>query len=200
MPGLRGLSGAVFGALLTAVGLAPPASAVLLPPPDGYYTFNMAGVPEAKWEMQSLCTQPNGTREQSDYTNIDIQTLGCKVLVTSSTQHLVTREERLVNFSGWAVLTNGMWTLEIRQNDQLVCPDGSLESEDDTYAFTSPDPNGPPNLTGTHTDLHPAVCGLQPGMQKNPFSLTYIGPLQHPVIDRFPLQCDFLAGRPSICS
>jgi hypothetical protein len=200
MPGLRGLSGAVFGALLTAVGLAPPASAVLLPPPDGYYTFNMEGVPESKWEMQTLCTQPNGTREQSDYTNIDIQNLGCKVLVTSTTQRLVTREEQLANYSGWALLKNGMWTFTILQNGALTCPDGSSESEEDIYAFTPPDPNGPPNLTGTHTDIHPAVCGLQPGMQKKPFSLTYIGPLKVPPLERFPMECGFLAGRPSICS
>jgi hypothetical protein len=199
MPGVRGLGAVVFGALLTSVGLAPPASA-LLPPLDGYYTFDMAGVPQAKWAVQSLCSQVSGTRQQSDYTDQDMQTQGCRVLVTSTTQRLVTREEQLVNFAGWAVLSNNLWTFQIKQHDELICPDGSTQPEMDTYAFTSPDPNGPPNLTGTHTDIHPAVCGLPPSMNKTPFTLTYTGPLNPPVVDRYPMQCDFLAGRPSICS
>jgi hypothetical protein len=199
MTGVRGIGVAVFGALLTSIGLAPPASA-LLPPLDGYYTFNMEGVPQARWAMQSLCSQASGTRAQPDYTDQDIQTQGCKVLVTSTTPRVISQEEHLVNFAGWALLTDDIWTFQIVQHDELVCPDGSTQPETDTYGFTSPDPNGPPNLTGTHTDIHPAVCGLPAAMNKKPFTLTYTGPLDHPVVDRFPMHCDFLAGRPSICA
>ncbi len=199
MTGVRRFGVAVFGALLASIGLAPPASA-LLPPADGYYTFDMEGVPQARWAMQSLCSQASGTREQSDYTDQTIQTQGCRVLVTATTPRVVTQEEHLSNFAGWAVLTNGMWTFQILQHDAVVCPDGSTQPQTDTYSFTSPDPNGPPNLTGVHTDIHPAVCGLPAAMHKTPFTLTFRGPLEDPVINRFPMQCDFLVGRPSICA
>ena len=45
------------------IALAAPAGAIL-PPVDGYYTFNQPGVPSANWELQSICIQPNGTRAQ----------------------------------------------------------------------------------------------------------------------------------------
>ena len=196
---LRGLGAILFGVLVTAVGLAAPASAIL-PPVDGYYTFNQDGLPQARWTMQSICIQPNGTRAQPDYTDETIQTLGCDVIVGSDTPSLLTREEHLVNFAGRAKLTSDLWTFQITQDEGLACPDGSFAPTTDTYAFTAPDPNGPPNLTGTHTSIHGAVCGLQPGMTKTPFTLTFTDVLNPAVISRYPALCNYLVGRPSICA
>lgn len=196
---LRGLGAILFGVLVTAVGLAAPASAIL-PPVDGYYTFQQDGLPQARWTMQSICIQPNGTRAQPDYTDETIQTLGCDVIVGSDTPRLLTREEHLVNFAGRAKLTSDLWTFQITQDEGLACPDGSFAPTTDTYAFTAPDPNGPPNLTGTHTSIHGAVCGLQPGMTKTPFTLTFTDVLNPAVISRYPALCNYLVGRPSICA
>ena len=196
---LRGLGAILFGVLVTAVGLAAPASAIL-PPVDGYYTFQQDGLPRARWTMQSICIQPNGTRAQPDYTDETIKTLGCDVIVGSDTPSLLTREEHLVNFAGRAKLTSDLWTFQITQDEGLACPDGSFAPTTDTYAFTAPDPNGPPNLTGTHTSIHGAVCGLQPGMTKTPFTLTFTDVLNPAVISRYPALCNYLVGRPSICA
>ena len=76
----------------------------------------------------------------------------------------------------------------------------AIDSDTETVAFTAPDPNGPPNLTGTRTSLHAAECGLQAGMTKTPFTLTFNDVLDPSVIARFPAICNYLAGRPSICS
>lgn len=37
-------------------------------------------------------------------------------------------------------------------------------------------------------------------MTKDPFTLTFAGPLDPPVVERFPMECKYLVGRPSICS
>lgn len=176
-----------------ALGWAAPASATV-PPADGRYTFSQPGVPTATWSMQSICSQPNGTRAQSDYTDQTIQTLGCAVLMTSQTPDGLTREERAVNFGGTARLTDGLWSVTAQTAEGVACPDGSTAPSTDTYAFSET------TLTGTHTSVHDAVCGLAPAMTKQPFTLTFAGPLDPPVVDRFPMNCDYLAGRPSICA
>ncbi len=196
---MRRLGVILLAMLLTAIGLAAPAAAIL-PPVDGYYTFNQAGLMAAKWEMQSICIQPNGTRAQADYTDQTIQTLGCDVLIGSTTPSALTREERLVNFAVRAKLTGGLWTFQVDRAQGLACPDGSFAPTNDTYAFTAPDPNGNPNLTGTHTSIHGAVCGLQPAMTKTPFTLTFTDVLDPGVVHRFPAICNYLVGRPSICA
>lgn len=48
--------------------------------------------------------------------------------------------------------------------------------------------------------LHGDVCGMPAAMVKAPFTLTFNAPLEPPVVDRFPDNCNYLAGRPSICS
>jgi len=196
---LRSLGAIVCGALLAAVGLAAPAAAIL-PPVDGYYTFTEDGLPQARWTMQSICIQANGTRAQADYTDETIQTLGCNVIMSSDTPTLLTHEQKLVNFAGRAVLTDGMWSFQVKRPQGLTCPDGSFAETSDTFAFTAPDPNGPPDLTGVHTSIHPAVCGLAPAMTKTPFTLKFNDVLDPSVIHRFPAICNYLVGRPSICS
>ena len=100
----------------------------------------------------------------------------------------------------FAALTSDLWTMKVEQLDGLDCADGSTARLTNIFAFTAPDPNGSPNLTGTHTRIHGAVCGMQPAMTKTPFTLTFTDVLDPGVIHRFPMICDYLAGRPSICS
>lgn len=196
---LRGVGALVSAVGLAAVGLAAPASAVV-PPVDGYYTFDEPGVPQAKWQMQSICTQPNGTRAQADYTDETIQSLGCNVIISATTPTLLTEEQKLVNVAGRAALTSGLWTMTVEQLHAIQCDDGTTARLTNIFAFTPPDPNGSPNMTGTHTRIHGAVCGMQPSMTKTPFTLTFQDVLDPSVIHRFPMICDYLAGRPSICS
>ncbi|CAN5407791.1 hypothetical protein BH11ACT7_BH11ACT7_40470 [soil metagenome] len=185
------LSGTVA---VSALGLAAPASAIV-PPADGYYVYNQPGKPSSKWTMQSLCTQANGTRAQQDYSDQTIQTLGCQVNVASAVSTAgMNREERSVSFNATAKLSNGLWTATSTLADGAPCPDGSEAPSTETYSFSEA------TLTGTHTSIHDAVCGLQPAMTKVPFTLTLTGPLDPPVVERFPMNCDYLAGRPSICS
>jgi hypothetical protein len=175
------------------VGWAAPASAIV-PPADGTYTFTQPGSPSATWLMQSICSQASGTRAQPDYTDETTQTLGCTLILTSSTPDISTRELRSANFGGRARLVSGLWTLTVDNSEGVVCPDGSTAPSSETYAFSET------TLTGTHTSLHDAVCGLAPAMTKQPFTLAFTTPLDPPVVDRFPMNCDYLAGRPSICS
>lgn len=188
--------GAVIAGTLTAaaLGLASPASAIV-PPADGYYTFNQAGKPASTWTMQTICANVNGTRAQQDYSDQTTQTLGCQTIIGSlvSTSGM-NRDQQAVSFNGTAVLVSGLWTITTAVAEGVVCPDGSFAPSTDTYAFSEA------TLTGTHTSIHDAVCGLPPGMTKDPFSLAFTGPLDPPVVDRFPMQCNYLGGRPSICS
>ena len=199
MRAVRSIGVTVLAVVLTAVGLPVPASAIL-PPVDGWYTFDEAGLPQSRWQMQSICIQPNGTRAQPDYTDETIQTLGCTIILNSDTPTLLTRDQKLANFAGRAQLTGGLWTLRVEKPEGVPCPDGSFGPSTDTYAFTAPDPAGPPNLTGTHTSIHGEVCGLQPAMTTAPFTLTFTDVLDPGVIHRFPALCNYLVGRPSICA
>jgi hypothetical protein len=144
--------------------------------------------------MQSICIQANGTRAQSDYSDETIQALGCGVILASSTPSTLTREERMVNFNARAVLTGGLWTFKYDSSEGWLCPDGSAAASTETYAFDSA------TLVGTHTTVHGAVCGAPAGLVKVPFTLSFTGGLTPPVDNRFPDHCNYLAGRPSICS
>jgi hypothetical protein len=183
-----------FALTAASVGFASPASAIV-PPADGSYTFNQPGKPSSTWTMQSICTTVNGTRAQQDYSDQTTQTLGCKVIVGSQVAtNGMTPEEQAVSFNGTALLVSGLWTVSSQVAHGVVCPDGSTAPSTDTYSFSEV------TLTGTHTSIHGAVCGLAPGMTKEPFTLAFTGPLDPPVVDRFPQQCNYLVGRPSICS
>lgn len=184
---------AVPAAAVVALAVASPAAAIV-PPADGYYSFHQDGAPDATWKIQSICIQANGTRAQPDYSDETIQTLGCTAVLSSSTPTNLTREEHLVNFNNRAVLTGGLWTFQFSSDEGIQCPDGSVAPSTETYAFDSA------TYTGTHTSLHGPVCGGQAGMVKAPFTLGFTGGLAPPVVDRFPDHCDYLAGRPSICS
>jgi hypothetical protein len=173
---------------------APLASADLLPPADGYYTYSEPGQPPVKWELGSICIQANGTRAQPDYTDTTIQSLGCAVNVTSSTPSNLTPEEALLNFSDRARAANGLWTVSYAPPAGQVCPDGTTALLTQNFSWSEV------TLTGTRTTLWGSECGKQPGMSKQAFTLSFLGPLNPPMVERFPDNCNYLAGRPSICS
>ncbi|MCB0928490.1 MAG: hypothetical protein U0R77_06165 [Mycolicibacterium insubricum] len=190
----RRRAAALAGALATAAALfAAPAHAVL-PPADGTYAFTMAGSPSTIWSMQTLCSQPSGTRIQSDYTDTDIQTMGCDLLVAAKTPTAGGRDNRLASFDQRFKLTNGLWTAQYTASEGAVCPGGGYAPTTEIYAFTE---NG---LTGTHKRITAEGCGLPAGIETTPFTLAFLAPLDPPVANRFPMQCNYLVGRPSICS
>jgi hypothetical protein len=186
----RGLAaGAVIStAVAAAVVLesGEPARAVA-PPPDGTYSLNLAGTSGVNWTISALCDQVNGSRYYKDYDNPEIMADFCALNVVSTTpQAAVTREERLQNFSGRARLSGGLWTFTVKKSEGVSCPGGSYAESNDTYAFDNA------SFAGTHTVLHGAVCGVQPDMKKEPFSLQLIGPPPSP-IERYPLRCNDIA-------
>jgi hypothetical protein len=172
-----------------AIGIAlesgNPARAIG-PPPDGKYTFNQAGVSGVTWTVTALCDQVNGSRYYKDYSNPDIQADFCALNIVSSTDEQISRQDKLGNYSGRARRVSQRWTFKVDVADGVSCPGGGTGASTDTYAFDDE------TLTGTHTSLHGAVCGLQPAMSKQPFSLALAGPPPSP-IQRYPLQCNDIA-------
>lgn len=172
-------------ALGVALEFADPASAVG-PPADGNYNFNQAGVSGVTWTITALCDQPSGTRNQADYSDPVTWAFQCALNVVSQTPQQITRADRLQNFSAKARLSSVRWTFQVNQADGVSCLDGGTAPSTETYSFDDA------TLTGTHTTLHGAVCGLQPEMSKQPFSLQLVGPPPSPV-QRYPLYCNNIA-------
>jgi len=172
-----------------AIGIAleseTPARAVA-PPPDGNYTLHEPGASAVTWTVTALCDQVNGSRYYKDYSNPDIQADFCALNIVSSTDEQISRQDKLGNYSGRARLVSQRWTFKVDVADGVACPGGGTGASTDTYAFDDE------TLTGTHTSLHGAVCGLQPAMSKQPFSLAPAGPPPSP-IQRYPLQCNDIA-------
>jgi hypothetical protein len=177
----RGLTAAAVLALV-ALGTASPATAVG-PPPDGLYSFSEAGVPPATWKISALCDAPSRQRAIPDFTDPLVAMNLCYVNVTSTTSRVISRGEKLANYTGRARVTNDRWTFQVPRPDGVNCPDGSTAATTETYAFDDV------SLTGTHTSIHGDVCGLQPAMTKTPFTLAFQGPLPVPV-ERYPLDCN----------
>ena len=186
----RGLAvGAAIGSAVAA-GIAlesgSPAYAIG-PPADGAYALNEAGVPAgATWTITALCVQPNGTRNMNDYSDPIVWAMQCALNVVATTPANNTRAEHLQNFSSRARMSSMLWTFEVKKSEGVSCPGGGTAESRDTYAFSDE------TLTGTHTILHDAVCGLQPEMKKEPFSLQQAGPPPSPV-ERYPLRCNEIA-------
>ncbi|BBX76042.1 hypothetical protein H7H78_19960 [Mycobacterium shinjukuense] len=185
----RGLAAGAAIAVAVASGIAlesgQPARAVA-PPPDGNYAFNQAGVSGVTWTITALCDQPSGTRNMNDYSDPVTWAFQCALNIVSTTPRQLSRQDKLQNFSGRARLSSVLWTFQVTQPEGVLCPDGSTAPSTETYAFDDT------TLTGTHTTLHGAVCGLQPQMSKQPFSLQLVGPPPSPV-ERYPLYCNNIA-------
>ena len=185
----RGLAvgAGIFSAVAIGIALnsGGPASAVG-PPPDGNYTFNQAGVSGVTWTITSLCDQVNGSRYYKDYSNPDIQADFCALNIVSATSEQISHQDQLQNYSGRARLVRGLWTFQATVAGGVSCPGGGTAPSTETYAFDDG------TLSGTHTSLHGAECGLEPAMSKQPFSLQLAGPPPSP-IQRYPLQCNDVA-------
>ncbi len=188
---------AAVGALVAAVCAAAPAHAEpppLIPIADGNYDFIQEGMPPAVWEISTVCIQVNGTRAQQDYSDISIQSMGCASRVTSRTDNKLGEVEALLNTAGDARLTGGLWTFTNNWSSGRVCPDGRKVPVTDTFAYDAR------ALTGVRTTLWGDECGTPAGMTKVPFTLRLRELRDPPVVDRFPDNCNYLVGRPSICS
>ena len=185
----RGLAAGagIFSAVAIGIALnsGGPASAVG-PPPDGNYTFNQAGVSGVTWTITALCDQVNGSRYYKDYSNPDIQADFCALNIVSATSEQISHQDQLQNYSGRARLVRGLWTFQATVAGGVSCPGGGTAPSTETYAFDDG------TLSGTHTSLHGAECGLEPAMSKQPFSLQLAGPPPSP-IQRYPLQCNDVA-------
>lgn len=181
-----GVTAAAAVTVAFALGSAGPARAAG-PPADGTYAFTQSGVSGVTWTVSALCDPVSGSRYYKDYSNPDIQDTMCALNVVSTTSEQLTVADRNQNFSGRARLVSGLWTFQVQVPDGVSCPDGSTAPSSETYAFDDA------TLTGTHTTVHGAVCGAQPGMSKQPFSLALTGPPPSP-IQRYPLHCNDIAA------
>jgi hypothetical protein len=185
----RGLAAGagIFSAVAIGIALesGDPAHAIG-PPADGNYTFNEADVSGVTWTITADCVQPSGTRNMNDYSDPIVFAMNCALNVVSSTPEQISRADKLQNFSGRARMSSMLWTFKVDKPDGVSCPGGGTAPSTETYAFSDE------NMSGTHTSLHGPVCGMQPEMKKQPFSLQMSGPPPSP-IQRYPLRCNEFA-------
>ncbi len=177
----------IFSAVAVGIALesGDPARAVG-PPPDGNYSFNQAGVSGVTWTVTTLCDQVNGSRYWADYSNPLIAANFCALNIVSATNEKISRADKLQNYSGRARLVSQRWTFKVDVADGFSCPGGGTATSTETFSFDDE------TLTGTHTSLHGAECGVEPAMSKQPFTLVLTGPPPSP-INRYPLQCNDIA-------
>ncbi|RDH80194.1 hypothetical protein DVS77_02225 [Mycolicibacterium moriokaense] len=168
--------GAVVVLAAAALAAASPASADQVM--EGDYTFDSPGLPSATWTIYPICVPTVGDLRVP----LELP-VACTLKVVSATTSKTTFDLKNQNWGGDAKLTGGLWTLTTNKVDGFQCPDGSTAPTVDTYKFDDA------TLAGTHTSLHNAVCGVQPGMTKTPFTLAFAKPLPIPV-DRYPLDCE----------
>ncbi len=184
--GLAGAAG-IFAAVALGIALESedPARAIG-PPPDGTSTLNEAGVSGVTWTVSALCDQPSGTRNMNDYSDPIVWAMNCALNVVSTTPERITLKDQQQNFSGRARMSSMLWSFTVNKSNGVVCPDGTTAPSTETYAFSDE------TLSGTHTTVHGAVCGMQPSVSKQPFSLQQTGPPPSPV-ERYPLYCNAIA-------
>jgi hypothetical protein len=164
-----------------AVGTAGQSSADQVM--EGVYAFNAPGLPPAEWTIYPICVPTVGDLREP----LELP-VACTLKVVSATDNKASFDLTNLNWGGDAHLTGGQWTLTTRKEEGLLCPDGSKAATNDTYNFDDV------TLTGTHTSLNNAECGIPAGMNKSPFTLTYNRPLPIPV-DRYPLVCEPAGNR-----
>ncbi|PEG36831.1 hypothetical protein CQY20_17740 [Mycolicibacterium agri] len=145
---------------------------------EGNYMFRAPGLPEATWTIYPICVPTVGDLREP----LELP-VACTLKVVSATKGRYTFELDNLNWGGDARLTGGKWTLTTNKTDGFKCPDGSTAPTVDTYKFDDV------TMTGEHTSLHNAQCGVPPGMTKTPFTLEFASPLPIPV-DRYPLVCE----------
>lgn len=164
----RGLV-ALIVAAGTALGAAAAASADDPAPEgtlEGVYTFHQDGA-SATWKITPLCVPTVGDGR------VPLQlAVGCKLQVES---------DGIPGQSGAYRLTSGRWAYSKPLLAGMKCADGRTAASEETYQFDT-------SLNGTYSQSHNAVCGGQPGIEKHPFTLTFVSPLPYPV-NHYPLTC-----------
>lgn len=186
---IRALAVAVVFASV-AMGSASPAHAIE-PLPDGLYSYTEPGLTPSTWKVSSLCTLTPALDRPDPAA--DTQTAnGCVQGISNFVAPSVIdhHQGRVAAYSGSSQVTAGQWKFTVKKSEGTTCPDGSYAPSVDTYAFDDV------TLTGTHTSAHDEVCGLQPGLTKQPFTLAFLRPLDAP-IERYPLVCDHNAVIPT---
>lgn len=134
---------------------------------EGVYKFNQEGGGSANWKIYPLCVPTVGDGRVPLHLAV-----GCKLEVES---------DGIPGQAGGYRLVSGRWTYTTPLLAGHRCPDGHTVASQETYQFDT-------SLNGTYTHAFNAVCGGQPGLEKHPFTLTYVGPLPAPVI-HYPLTC-----------
>jgi hypothetical protein len=159
------LAGMLAAAVLVgaAVGSASPAAADEVF--EGIYTYHQDGAAPRTWSITPLCVPVVGDAREP----LELPP-GCKLQVHGSGSE-----------TGAYRLTGGRWTFSVNVPQGTTCPGGGTAPAIETYAFDDA-------LNGTYTSSHNRVCGLAPGIDSHPFTLTYVGPLPNPVV-RYPLNC-----------
>ncbi|WP_046316724.1 hypothetical protein [Mycobacterium sp. UM_Kg1] len=166
---IRGLM-AVAVAMTAVTGLAAPAAADDDAAPEGtlegVFTYTQ-GNTTATWRIYPLCVPIVGDGRVPLHLAI-----GCKLQVESNGPP---------GQAGAYKLSNGQWTYKTPILAGTRCSDGTTAASEEMYQFDT-------SLRGTYTHSHSAVCGMQPGLEKHPFTLTFVSPLPNPVI-HYPLTC-----------
>lgn len=134
---------------------------------EGVYRYSQADGGTETWRIYPLCVPTVGDGRVPLHLAV-----GCKLQVESTGKP---------GQSGAYRLSNGRWTYRMPLLAGTRCPDGTTAASDEMYVFDT-------SLNGSYTHSHNAVCGMQPGLDKHPFTLTYLSPLPHPVI-HYPLTC-----------
>lgn len=155
------------------LGFAGPADAE--PVMTGVYTYQQEGLAPQTWSIYPTCVPTVGDlREPLELA------VACNLHVEASSG---TKGAEILTRGGTARLTGGLWTYSTSAMEGMHCPDGSTASVTDTYKFDDV------KLTGTRSVAHNADCGLAPGIETVPFTLTYQKPLPLPVTT-YPLDCE----------
>ncbi|OBA58533.1 hypothetical protein A5647_01225 [Mycobacterium sp. 1100029.7] len=177
----------VFSAVAIGIALESgnPARA-LGPPADGNYAYNEAGVSGVTWTVTALCDQPSGTRNMNDYSDPIVFAMQCALNIVSFTDERISAADKLQNYSGRARMSSMLWSFTIDKPNGVSCPGGGTAPTTESWAFSDE------TMSGTHTIMHGAVCGMEPSMKKQPFSLQLMGPPPSP-IQRYPMQCNNIA-------
>lgn len=158
---LAAATGAAIGAVAPAVADDPAPEGTL----EGFYTYRQEGGPTVTWKITPVCVPTVGDGR------VPLElAVGCKLQVEGQGTQ-----------SGAYRLVGGRWTFSTPLLGGMTCPDGKAVATTETYQFDT-------SLNGTYSQGHNAVCGLQPAIDRHPFTLTYLGPLDVPSV-KYPLTC-----------
>ena len=162
---IRGLAAvAIF--VCAPLGFAGPAQADQLL--QGIYTYNPEQGQGGDYQIMPSCVPVVGDLREP--LNLPV---ACRL-------HMIAPKGLV---GGDARLTGGVWEWTSSYSDGMKCPDGSPAPTVETMKLDDL------TMSGTRTITHTDVCGLQPGMIKIPFTMSYKGPLPMPV-EQYPLYCE----------